>query len=645
MPAHKGKKKGAGTGQDQGNPRGSYQTCGSGNHEGSTLPRLALEPRHEHEILRDVEETFRNLRRINMKLNLKKCKFSAEGGACLGHVVIMKGIKACPEKTEVSAEKSLPFFKTQKRCMKKNDFQWIPEAERAFQGIKQCIVELPMVTASRPKEELIMYLYAAREAILSRSENTRRMLKWKFELEAFDNTYRPRMSIRSQVLAEFITERTDEEDPAIEAPAEDVTSEPWTLIMNRSSCLEGSGAGLIPTSPEDEEFTYGLRFEFDTSNNKTEYEALIAGLRITEQIGLKNLIAKVDSRLMENQINRSYEAKEHSMIQYLEKAKALTDNFKMLSIEQVSRSENKKADALSKIMSTSFAHLIKQVLVEILKRKSIEEREVLAIVEKEGYYWMTPLIKYLAKGTLPAKTKKARAIKIKARQYTMINGVLYWKSFLEPWLRCVSPIQAEYIVKEIHEGSCSMHSGPRSVVAKAIRSGYYWPTMHKDARNIIRKCDDCQTHRPVPKNPHQKLTPITSPWPFYKWGIAISGPFPEAQGKVWTSRRNHIRQQKAVQRQLIQRLEQKAQYQAKGTKAVIPVKIGMPSLRCVEINQSENDEGLLLNLDMLEEKREKAAVREARSKAKMEKYYNARVRSTTFRPGDFVYHNNEASHA
>nr|GFB62642.1 reverse transcriptase domain-containing protein [Tanacetum cinerariifolium] len=49
--------------------------------------------------------------------------------------------------------------------------------------------------------------------------------------------------------------------------------------------------------------------------------------------------------------------------------------------------------------------------------------------------------------------------------------------------------------------------------------------------------------------------------------------------------------------------------------------------------------------DLLEEKREQAAVQEARSKAKMERYYNARVQNTSFRPGDFVYRNNEASHA
>nr|GEW75697.1 reverse transcriptase domain-containing protein [Tanacetum cinerariifolium] len=169
--------------------------------------------------------------------------------------------------------------------------------------------------------------------ILSRSENTRRMLKWKFELEAFDITYKPRTSICDQILADFIAERPDKEDPLMETPAEEVIPEPWTLFTDVSSCLKGSEAGLILTSPEGEEFTYALRFEFDASKNEAEYEALIAGLRITKQMGVKNLVAKVDSCLVANQINGSYEDKEQSMIQYLEKAKALTGNFKMLSIE------------------------------------------------------------------------------------------------------------------------------------------------------------------------------------------------------------------------------------------------------------------------------------------------------------------------
>ncbi|GJW78829.1 hypothetical protein Tco_0140511 [Tanacetum coccineum] len=71
----------------------------------------------------------------------------------------------------------------------------------------------------------------------------------------------------------------------------------------------------------------------------------------------------------------------------------------------------------------------------------------------------------------------------------------------------------------------------------------------------------------------------------------------------------------------------------------------MPTMRTTEVHMIKNDEALEVNLDLLEEKREQAAIQEARSKAKMEKYYNARVRSTSFRLGDLVYRSNKASHA
>ncbi|GKF03503.1 hypothetical protein Tco_0030426 [Tanacetum coccineum] len=103
--------------------------------------------------------------------------------------------------------------------------------------------------------------------------------------------------------------------------------------------------------------------------------------------------------------------------------------FKKFSIEQVSGRKNKKADALSKIASTSLAHLTKQVLEEVLKEKSIEEREILAVVEEEGYCWMTSLLEYLTDGTQHAapKRKQKSTIKIKSRQCALINGVLYRK--------------------------------------------------------------------------------------------------------------------------------------------------------------------------------------------------------------------------
>nr|GEW51293.1 reverse transcriptase domain-containing protein [Tanacetum cinerariifolium] len=148
--------------------------------------------------------------------------------------------------------------------------------------------------------------------------------------------------------------------------------------------------------------------------------------------------------------------------------------------------------------------------------------------------------------------------------------------------------------------------------------------MHVDARKMIRECQDYQVHRLVSRNPQQKLTPIMFPWPFYKWGIDIAGPFPEGPGKS---------SNKDTSFSLTY-----------GTEAIIPAEIGMPTLRTMEIDMVQNDEALEINLDLLEEKREQAANRESKCKAKMEKYYNSKVRNTSFKPGDLVYRN-DASHA
>nr|GEU92899.1 reverse transcriptase domain-containing protein [Tanacetum cinerariifolium] len=364
-------------------------------------------------------------------------------------------------------------------------------------------------------------------------------------------TYWPRTSVKGQILADFLTEMSDENPPATLVAK--TQQDPWTLFTDGSSCVDGSGVGLILTSPEGTEFTYALRFQFAASNNKAEYEALIAGVRIAAQMGVKNVHVSVDSKLVANQYLGTYVAKEENMIKYLEKVKSLVSGFTNFSISQVPRSKNKTPEALSKIASTSFAHLSKQILVEILKGKSIKENEVTTVVEKDGPTWMTPTIEYIKEGTLLSDRKEARKLRIKARQYELLEGVLYIRSFLTPWLKCFGPLQAEYVIREIHEGSCSMHAEPR----------------HGD-------------------------TPFSLTY---------------------------------------------------GTEAVIPAEIRMPTYRTAAVNVVYNDEELRLNLNLLEERRERAAIREAKAKLKMKKYYNARVRGVTSRPGDFVYRSNDASHA
>ncbi|XP_071688247.1 uncharacterized protein [Rutidosis leptorrhynchoides] len=80
-----------------------------------------------------------------------------------------------------------------------------------------------------------------------------------------------------------------------------------------------------------------------------------------------------------------------------------------------------------------------------------------------------------------------------------------------------------------------------------------------------------------------------------------------------------------------------------GTEAVIPVELVVPTKRIRSFNESSNDEGLHANLDILEERREIAAIREAVNKQKISKYYDKHVKPMSFKIGDYVWRNNEAS--
>ncbi|GJY88828.1 reverse transcriptase domain-containing protein [Tanacetum coccineum] len=669
-----------------------------------------------------------------------------------------------------SADKSLPLFKTLKKCTKKGDFRWTTEAEEAFTLLKQHIAALPTLVAPRPGEELIIYLSATHGAIsavlltdrdsvqtpvyfvskalketeinysameklilalvfaakrlrryfqahpiavitdqpikqvISKPDASGRLQKWSVLLGEHNISYRPRTAVKGQILADFLIEKP--ETDAVLPQSEVKLQDPWILFTDGSSCVDGSGAGLILTNPEGMEFTYALRFEFTATNNEAEYEALIAGLRIAARMGVRNLEANVDSRLVANHVLGEYVAKEDNMIQYLDKTKSLIQGFDRFTIRQVPRGDNKKADALSKIASTSFAHLSKQVLVEILKNKSISEMAISTVIEEQDPTWMTPIVEFVSKGTLPLEQKEARRIRRTAQRFELRNGVLYRRSFLQPWLRCVGPIQADYVLREIHAGSCSMHSGPRSVVARALRSGYYWPTMHRDARDMIRKCHDCQVHRPIPRQPQQELTPITSPWPFHKWGIDIAGPFPVAAGGLkflivaidyftkWIEARavatitgnqrfasvKHPQTNGLVERAnrslgegIKARLDRhKGRWveelshvlwahrtTIKGSTGDTPfsLAIGTEAVRPAEIRNEANytyrvvsivepiDAERRIDLDILEERREQAAIREEKAKSQMKGYYDAKVRGVSFRPGDFVYRANDASHA
>ena len=90
---------------------------------------------------------------------------------------------------------------------------------------------------------------------------------------------------------------------------------------------------------------------------------------------------------------------------------------------------------------------------------------------------MTPIVSFLQDGRLSQDAKEAKKIKKRAARFTILNDTLYKRGFSMPYLKCVDEDEAKYILEEIHEGVCGDHAGPRYLVSKVIRIGYFWPTM------------------------------------------------------------------------------------------------------------------------------------------------------------------------
>ncbi|XP_076911920.1 uncharacterized protein LOC143570015 [Bidens hawaiensis] len=200
--------------------------------------------------------------------------------------------------------------------------------------------------------------------------------------------------------------------------------------------------------------------------------------------------------------------------------------------------------------------------------------------------------------------------------------------------------------------------------------------MHIESTEVIHKCEACQLHAPVKANPKHNLVSIIAAWPLYKWGINIIGPFPEAAaryqmtGEIVTDNGKKFAkkpfslwckelqikqvfssvayahsngQVERMNHSTVEGIKARLGRYDKNWKQSSPAEIGVNSRRVRNINEEANEFEVLLNLDLLEEAREQAAIEEVGYKKKVEAFYNIRVRKEVFKPGDLVLRNNEAS--
>ena len=186
----------------------------------------------------------------------------------------------------------------------------------------------------------------------------------------------------------------------------------------------------------------------------------------------RSILILGDSQLVMGQVNETYEAKEGRMKKYLEKVLLLVKKFKEANFVQISRGENVEADVLAKEASAT------EPMDEFDKVQyipSIDLPEVQQIENREN--WMTPIVSYLKDGKLSEGKDEARKLRVRAAKYVLMDEVLYKRGFSQPYLSCLAPDEANYVLREIHERACGNHSGARSLIHKVVRAGYCYPSL------------------------------------------------------------------------------------------------------------------------------------------------------------------------
>ncbi|KAM1408819.1 hypothetical protein ACFX2I_009293 [Malus domestica] len=172
-------------------------------------------------------------------------------------------------------------------------------------------------------------------------------------------------------------------------------------------------------------FEQAITLGFKTLNDEAEYDAVLAGLRMAKDLGLKKLVIHSNSQLITSQTTGEYMSI-HSMIaQYLEKVRKQLEAFQTYTLTQVPQANNAHPEALAGLGSTLNHQLKHSIPVAYLDKPSIMVEPAVEVSQVST----TPncqdsIIDYMVNGTFPMERLESRKLHIKAAHYYMWNNIL-----------------------------------------------------------------------------------------------------------------------------------------------------------------------------------------------------------------------------
>jgi hypothetical protein len=242
-----------------------------------------------------------------------------------------------------------------------------------------------------------------------------------------------------------------------------------------------------------------MRFA-NPSNNETEYEAILHGMRMAKACNTTRIKIHGDSNLIAQQVMKECDATCANMIAYRAMYDKLEGNFEGCEVTHIGRESNKEADNLGNIGSKClpippgvFFEEIFECSVKIkpavdpalatcsgashsepAPSTGIEDwsKQTATVMIIEAV-WTKPYLAYLIRGELPEDTIHHRQIMRRSKAFMIIQGELYKRSTAGVLQRCIAPKDGISLLRDIHEGTCGHHASSRTLVAKAFHLGFY----------------------------------------------------------------------------------------------------------------------------------------------------------------------------
>ena len=192
---------------------------------------------------------------------------------------------------------------------------------------------------------------------------------------------------------------------------------------------------------------HSFKLGFSASNNEAEYKALLAGLRAVSRLEARDVEIYSNTRLIVNQVQGNFKARDPRMKAYLDLVKQVMDGFSTVKVIQVARAQNKHADSLATLASSIAKDIPRHIRVELVPEPSIKvtgskgvTRVEVTAVATLSPSWMDPIVYFSADDRILDDEKEANKVRrVAARYWLSGDRKLYRRSFEGPYLSCLHP--------------------------------------------------------------------------------------------------------------------------------------------------------------------------------------------------------------